>query len=225
MDNNLSIPRIVHRTVPKVRTELMEKCWESVLEHTPGWTHMTHEDDDEYRLIGPYLHLCKEGAFRADLIRLEVLYRYGGVYLDSDVELFRSIDPLLANEMFLVAEEDTSGKKHRLYLMNAVMGTVPNNQIILEMINLSVSILVNDGMTTTRPYFVKDAVRRDAVPFVFGPYVIDRIGMKYKTITKLSAKSFNTFYPVKNQDTSTLKNDTEVYGSHRYAGSWLEGLA
>ena len=208
------IPKIVHRTVPKVRTKLMNYCWDSVIQYTPDWEHMTHEDDDDYALVGPFLPLCKEGAFRADLIRLEVLYRYGGVYLDSDVELFRSIDPLLNDKMFLVKEQDS-------YLMNAIMGTVPNNQVILEMIDLSISILANDGMMPERPRHVKDALQTQKIPYSFGPYVIDRIGMKYSEVTKLPSKAFHTFYPVVDTDTDLLKKDPEVYGMHAYVGSWL----
>ena len=36
---------------------------------------------------------AKKYAFAADYIRFYALYNYGGIYLDSDVEVLRSFDP------------------------------------------------------------------------------------------------------------------------------------
>ena len=50
---------------------------------------------------------AKKYAFAADYIRFYALYNYGGIYLDSDVEVLRSFDPLLELPYFAGAE--TSG--------------------------------------------------------------------------------------------------------------------
>jgi hypothetical protein len=47
-------------------------------------------------------------AHRADLVRLDVLLRDGGVYLDLDVLSVRSIAPLL-NEVFVLGQEGENG--------------------------------------------------------------------------------------------------------------------
>lgn len=39
-------------------------------------------------------------AFITDYVRLYALYNYGGVYLDSDVEVLKPIDEFLDNEAF-----------------------------------------------------------------------------------------------------------------------------
>ena len=46
----------------------------------------------------------KKYAFAADYIRLYALYNYGGIYLDSDVEVLKSFDPLLDLPYFVGAE-------------------------------------------------------------------------------------------------------------------------
>lgn len=38
---------------------------------------------------------CKKYAFAADYIRFYALYNYGGIYLDSDVEVLKPFDDLL----------------------------------------------------------------------------------------------------------------------------------
>lgn len=46
----------------------------------------------------------KKYAFAADYIRFYALYNYGGIYLDADVEVVRTFNPLLENEYFLGEE-------------------------------------------------------------------------------------------------------------------------
>ncbi len=43
---------------------------------------------------------CKKYGFVSDYAALDIVYREGGVYLDTDVELLSSLDMLLADEMF-----------------------------------------------------------------------------------------------------------------------------
>ena len=44
-------------------------------------------------------------AFLTDYIRLDVIYEYGGVYLDTDVELIKSLDNLLENKCYMGMEQ------------------------------------------------------------------------------------------------------------------------
>lgn len=44
--------------------------------------------------------------FVTDYARMDVLYRYGGIYLDTDVELLKSLDELLYNNAFIGIEEN-----------------------------------------------------------------------------------------------------------------------
>lgn len=46
-------------------------------------------------------------AFAADYIRVYALYTEGGIYLDSDVEMLRSFNPLLGNKSFMGVEAST----------------------------------------------------------------------------------------------------------------------
>lgn len=46
----------------------------------------------------------KKWAFVSDYIRLKVLYENGGIYMDTDMELFRKIDDLLKHDGFLCIE-------------------------------------------------------------------------------------------------------------------------
>lgn len=51
---------------------------------------------------------AKKWAFVADYARLWVLEKYGGIYMDTDVEVVRSFDPLLASSAFLCFESNSA---------------------------------------------------------------------------------------------------------------------
>lgn len=47
---------------------------------------------------------AKKYAFAADYVRFYALYNYGGIYLDSDVEVLKSFDSLMNGEYFIGQE-------------------------------------------------------------------------------------------------------------------------
>jgi hypothetical protein len=46
----------------------------------------------------------------ADLMRIEIIYRHGGIYVDVDVEPLRSFEPLLQHDFFVVGCELFGGR-------------------------------------------------------------------------------------------------------------------
>ncbi len=60
-------------------------------------------------------------AARSDIVRYEVIARYGGIYLDTDVECFHYVDELLENVQLFVSDEwgPTPG--------NYMFGALPNH--------------------------------------------------------------------------------------------------
>lgn len=47
----------------------------------------------------------KKWAFVSDYVRIYALYNYGGIYLDTDIEVLRSLDNLLNNRMILGTDD------------------------------------------------------------------------------------------------------------------------
>lgn len=47
---------------------------------------------------------AKKYAFVSDYARLDIIHSEGGIYLDTDVELLKNLDPLLVNQCFLAME-------------------------------------------------------------------------------------------------------------------------
>lgn len=93
------IPKVLHRTIPESGVaDECEQWWSDACALHPDWRHVTWQDPldpDRFPLTAHLWPRCATGAQRAGLVRLEVVYRYGGVYIDSDVECYRPFDPLL----------------------------------------------------------------------------------------------------------------------------------
>ncbi len=75
-------------------------------------------------------YACKKWAFVPDYARLDIIYHHGGIYLDTDVELVKSMDSLLNLEGFMGFED---GEHVALGLG---FGAVAGNPLIKEMLDM-----------------------------------------------------------------------------------------
>lgn len=67
-------------------------------------------------------------AFASDFVRFWVLNKYGGIYLDTDVELKKSLAPFLSNSSFLSFEFDS-------FMSTCIIGAVKNHVIISKLLD------------------------------------------------------------------------------------------
>lgn len=89
-------------------------------------------------------YAAKKYAFVADYARLWILYNYGGVYLDTDCEMIKSLEPLLNQTAFLCYECST-------YIAAGTIGAVPHIPIIKKVLDWydSHSFILEDGSLNT----------------------------------------------------------------------------
>lgn len=124
------IPKIFHRTVPEKVDPRQEAFWESFKNHNPDYEFQTWRDPvdpSEFELA----HLwpsCNNGAQLADLIRLEVVYKFGGIYVDADMECVAPF-PTFEHTDFFIGTED--GER----ATNALFGASPGNNELEKIIN------------------------------------------------------------------------------------------
>jgi hypothetical protein len=120
------IPRILHRTVPAETSGQVEQWWDDFRYLHPGWELMTHRDPmdpADWPELGDLWASCGNGAQRAGLIRLEALWRWGGVYVDSDCLPFSSLEPLLHLPGFAAWEDPK-------VVPDAVLGAEPHHPAV-----------------------------------------------------------------------------------------------
>ena len=88
---------------------------------------------------------AKKWGFVPDYARLDIIYEYGGIYLDTDVEMLRSPDELLGQDGFMGFENTGDGE----YFVNCGhgFGAVPHHEVIRKARDLYnvLSFLNEDG--------------------------------------------------------------------------------
>lgn len=128
------IPRHIHQVwigdASKMPKRLM-KDW-----NMEGWKYSLWDEKaiDVFGLFNRRLydfymtHKCYHGA--SDVVRIEVLERLGGIYIDADTERLAPIDntPFMHADFFAV-EANLKGR-----IANGVMGSVPEHPILQEYI-------------------------------------------------------------------------------------------
>ena len=99
------IPRIIHLCwlSGDPYPEPIKKCIESMYEKLPNyeikiWTRENF-DLDSVQWVREAFE-AKKYAYAADYIRFWTLYNYGGIYLDSDVEVLKTFDDFLNHKSF-----------------------------------------------------------------------------------------------------------------------------
>ena len=152
------IPKIIHYCwfghgqMP----ELAIKCIDSWHKYLPEYEYMLWNEDSfdisSNAFVKEAYHQ-KKYAFVTDYVRLYALFFYGGIYMDTDVEVLRPLDEFLlypAFSGFEVAEAIPTGiigaekgnswvqrelryyEKQSFILPNGALNTKPNVQIITE---------------------------------------------------------------------------------------------
>lgn len=99
------IPKIIHYCWfgGKPEPEDVRLCIASWIKHLPDYE-IRRWDETNYDVTkNQYMNDAykeKKWAFVSDYCRLDVVHEYGGIYLDTDVEVIRSFDSLLHEHMF-----------------------------------------------------------------------------------------------------------------------------
>lgn len=74
----------------------------------------------------------RKWACASDVVRLYAVYKYGGVWLDTDVEMFGSLDEYLKDEVFIGREANFHHRPRERWLTAHCFGAVPGHPYIKE---------------------------------------------------------------------------------------------
>jgi len=129
------IPKIIHycwfgrNPLP----EMALKCIESWKKYLPDYEIKQWNEDNFDVNIVPYTsegYKTKKYAFVSDYARFYTLYHYGGIYLDTDVEVIKSLDEIIRRGAFMAKEIRVGAKDQTLIGINSGLGCgmEPGNQ-------------------------------------------------------------------------------------------------
>lgn len=107
----MSVPKIIHYCwfgrgkMPAIA----KKCIASWKKYCPDYEIICWSEENfdiNSNLYAKQAYEAKKWAFVSDYVRLKVLFDMGGIYLDTDVELKKSLDPLLEKGGFMGFDEN-----------------------------------------------------------------------------------------------------------------------
>lgn len=92
------------------KPEKAKKCIASWKNHCPSYEiREWNESNFDLEQCPQYVrdaYAAKKYAFVTDFVRLKVLFTHGGFYMDTDVELLKSLDPFLSDRAVIGFEND-----------------------------------------------------------------------------------------------------------------------
>lgn len=152
------IPKIIHYCwfgngeLP----EQEQKCIESWKKMCPDYEIIRWDESNYDVNVIPYTRDAykeKKWSFVSDYARVEIIYKYGGIYLDTDVELLKPLDGYLNDGMFCGFESrDSLMDKKGIQYENSVnfglgFGAEAGNSILKDILELykELSFYKDDG--------------------------------------------------------------------------------
>lgn len=188
------IPKIIHYCwfgkglMPRSQKDCIKE-WKRLM---PNYTIMRWDEsnfDPELCLYTSVAYKQKKYAFVSDVCRLQALSRLGGIYLDTDVELFQPLDTFLNCNFFSGVElyrdffDENVAKQYLLpdgspkspntdiphfELLTSTMGSCPDNPVINSMLHSYLSLEGLDHNANLRQYVIFDRLLpRTLVPYGF----------------------------------------------------------
>lgn len=206
------IPKIIHYCWfgGEPLSELALKCIESWKKYFPDYEIKEWNDlNYDIRKI-PYIdeaYNAKKYAFVSDYARFDILYQYGGIYFDTDVEVIKPFDDILKNGGFM-------GFETPVFVNTGLgMGCKPKLSIIHQILEFYMTLhFVNpDGSYNTRTV-VKHVTE-----------ILKKNGLKtennIQTLDELFIYPVDYFNP-KSFHTGILNITKNTHSIHHYASSW-----
>lgn len=135
------IPKIIHycwfgrNPLP----ELAQKCIASWRKFLPDYEIKEWNEDNFNVNIIPYTaeaYRAKKYAFVSDYARFWILYKYGGLYFDTDVEVIKPMDDIIARGPFMGCENEAGEGTETLAVAPGLgLGVNPGFGLYKEMLD------------------------------------------------------------------------------------------
>lgn len=126
------IPKIIHYCWfgGNEKSDVIKKCINSWKKYLPDYEIMEWSELSFDLASNSYVnqaYTARKWAFVSDYVRLYALYHYGGIYLDTDVEVLKPLDEFLSAPAFTGFESKDSP-------ITAIFGAEKENPIIRDLL-------------------------------------------------------------------------------------------
>ena len=190
----------------------MQQCIDSWKRYCPDYEIMQW-DESNYEIDKcPYMkqaYQYKKYGFVPDYARLDILHQYGGIYMDTDVELIQNLDNMLYQEAFCSVE------KWQIINFGGCSGAVAGHPSLKPFLR-----------EWEHRRFIRDDGTFDNLS---SGYVDTRVALDYgyvlngqnQTVMGMNIYTYDYFHPYDYMSGKTeMTNDT--FAIHHFNGGWLD---
>ena len=194
------------------KPELAEKCIASWKKFCPDYEiiewNESNLDISSFPLYTRQAYEAKKWGFVPDYIRLWLVYKYGGIYFDTDVEVVKSFDDLLDKPAFFGFESNNVG-------LGIGFGGESGNPLLLAMMqDYENRAFVNpDGSLdlTPSPAINSETLKRYGVA----------LNNTYQEIPGVAIFYPKEYFCPADYYTGEVQMTENTYSIHRYMASWM----
>ncbi|MEH6947939.1 capsular polysaccharide synthesis protein [Bacillus sp. JJ634] len=217
MNSNTQIPKIIHYCWfgKSEKPAIVKKCIESWENHLQEYEFIEWNEENFDLTINSYVKEAYEAgkyAFVSDYVRVHSLYYYGGIYLDTDVEVFKSFENLLHHDSFWGFEQEN-------YIATSTIGSKQGNLLIKRFLD----------SYQGKKFKKEDGSFDDLTNVARITRILEDIGLEknglYQKIDNMGVFYPQTYFsPYDYINCRTFTNE-ETYAMHHFYKSWLPAKA
>lgn len=214
------IPKVVHYCWfgGKPLPPLAQKCIKSWKKYCPGyeirqWNESNVDFSDCDYAIEAYNQ--KKWAFVSDYARFKILYEYGGLYFDTDVELVKPIDDIVQKGAFMGCQNDCSGNNNVCVNPGLGLGVAPGLDLYREILDMYKTL-----------HFEQEGNSRNLKTVVeYTTELLQKYGLKNIDVIQNVADVYiypKEFFQPMDLYTGKVYITDNTVSIHHYSGSWCD---
>ena len=221
MDVNLQQSKLIPNSIPKLihycwfggkdKPDIVRKCLASWHNKLAGYEFMEwneHNFDLNCNDFVKEAYNAKKFAFVSDYVRVYALYHFGGIYLDTDVEVFKPFDDLLHDESFWGFEQEN-------FIATSTIGAAKGNQLMKRFLD-----------SYEQKKFIKEDGSYDVLTNVaIITKMLEDMGLKsngeYQEIEGMGAFYPQTYFSPYDYINCRKLITVNTYAMHHFHKSWL----
>lgn len=205
------IPKIIHYIWlgKGQKPKIFEKCFKSWQKFCPDYQIKCWDESNldlsKYKYAQD-AYEAKKYAFASDVLRYDILYKEGGIYLDIDVELTKSLDSLLNQQLFMGFETSDSINP------GLICGAQKGSTIISEILEIykNKDYQISRANSETVCTITSNVLKTHGV----------KLENKFQNLEEITIYPTEYFCPI-NYTTGKKHITKNTMAIHHYAATWL----
>lgn len=210
------IPKVIHYCWfgRGKKPHLIRKCLKTWRKVMPDYEIKEWNEDNFDVNALPFVRQAyeeKKWAFVADVCRFYACYHEGGIYLDTDVEVFRRFDEFLNNSFFIGIEYQENAKEFRLSIDVSVFGCLKGNSFAKECLDYY----------RDKQFRMADGRITGGTVQAVASCLADNHGFERRNTNQLLSNGVRVFSTDYFCNISNHAN-SGIYSLHHFDGSWVD---